>query len=231
MPFREVVKKQSNAFMKVELVTSTIGRNSYAELDCEEIIAAVARHGKIKKDNGKLVTYLMDHKHWSPLTFINFTFKIQTRRSISAQVFRHRSLEAQEWSLRYDEPIGIERIELREEHPTNRQSSTEVFNPEIRGVKASEHIEQVNAMVLDLYKDLIAMGVAKECARDILPLATKTVIHLGGNLRDLLSFLNVRMDEHAQKEIKIIANEIGLILEQELPNIIGRIEWRNGLFM
>src|SRR5690606_40719721 len=109
--------------------------NSYKELNNEEIIAAIARHGNIKEDNGRLVKYLMDHKHWSPLQHISFGFKIETRRSISAQIFRHRSLNGQEWSLRYSEPLGFEDIDLRREHPTNRQSSTVSFNLNIDLVK------------------------------------------------------------------------------------------------
>lgn len=225
--------------MKVTLVSKTIGVNEYSNLDDESIIAAIARHGTIKNDNGKLVKYLMDNSHWSPLTFVNYTFKIKTRRSISAQIFRHTSLKTQEWSLRYSEPLGFETIEIRKEHPTNRQSSTDVFNPiittfygnELVEVPASEAIQNVMNTIENCYKALIEAGVAKECARDILPLCTKTVIHINGNLRDLLAFLNVRCDNHAQKEIRDIAYLMGEELEKILPNVFSRIDWRNGMFM
>lgn len=226
--------------MKVELITKTIGIGYYEKLDPVQIIAAIARHGTIKEDNGKLVKYLMDHKHWSPLQHISFGFKIETRRSISAQIFRHRSLNGQEWSLRYAEPLGFEEIELRREHPTNRQSSTEVFDPEFRFYlsdkdweegPASAHIKRLFSEIEGLYNLLIENGVAKECARDILPLCTKTTIHLTGTLRDLLGFLNVRCDEHAQKEIRDIATRIGEELEKELPEVFANIDWRNGMFM
>jgi len=225
--------------MKVTLVSKTIGVNEYSNLDDESIIAAIARHGTIKNDNGKLVKYLMDNLHWSPLTFVNYTFKIETRRSISAQIFRHASLKAQELSLRYSEPLGFETIEIRREHPTNRQSSTDVFNPiittfhgnELVELPASEAIQNVMNTIENCYKALIEAGVAKECARDILPLCTKTVIHINGTLRDLLSFLNVRCDNHAQKEIREIAYLIGEELEKILPNVFSRIDWRNGMFM
>lgn len=224
--------------MKVTLVSKTIGVNEYSNLDDESIIAAIARHGTIKNDNGKLVKYLMDNLHWSPLTFVNYTFKIETRRSISAQIFRH-ALKAQEWSLRYSEPLGFETIEIRKEHPTNRQSSTDVFNPiittfhgnELVELPASEAVQNVMNTIENCYKALIEAGVAKECARDILPLCTKTVIHINGTLRDLLSFLNVRCDNHAQKEIREIACLIGEELEKILPNVFSRIDWRNGMFM
>lgn len=223
---------------KVELISKTVGVGRYAELTNEEIIAAIARHGTIKEDNGKLVKYLMDHSHWSPLQHVSFGFKIETRRSISAQIFRHRSLEGQEWSLRYSEPLGFEEIDLRREHPTNRQSSTESFDPILLKNEDGDVLMTGNKLVSealeyieDVYNTLIEAGVAKECARDILPLATKTTIHITGNLRNLLGFLNVRMDEHAQKEIKDIAQEIGLALENELPNIMSKIDWKNGMFM
>ena len=225
--------------MTVELISKTTGLNSYDELDSNQIIAAIARHGTIKEDGGKLVKYLMDNAHWSPLQHISFGFKIETRRSISAQIFRHRSLNGQEWSLRYAEPLGFEEIELRREHPTNRQSSTEVFNPVINIKKdsatvsdtASEFINEVLEQIETLYNTLIDAGVARECARDILPLCTKTTIHITGTLRDLLGFLNVRCDHHAQKEVRDIATRIGEELEKELPEIMNTIDWRNGMFM
>lgn len=223
---------------KVELISKTIGLNSYEKLDNNEIIAAIARHGTVKENGGKLVKYLIDNKHWSPLQHISFGFKIETRRSISAQIFRHRSLNGQEWSLRYAEPLGFEHIELRREHPTNRQSSSEIFDPVLDivdynfgEIKASDRIQKLMYDIENLYKELIESGVAKECARDILPLCTKTTIHITGTLRDLLGFLNVRCDHHSQSEIREIATRIGEELEKELPEIMSTIDWRNGMFM
>ena len=223
---------------KVELISKTIGLNSYKELDNNEVIAAIARHGTVKENGGKLVKYLMDNKHWSPLQHISFGFKIETRRSISAQIFRHRSLNGQEWSLRYAEPLGFEHIELRREHPTNRQSSSEIFDPVLDivdynfgEIKASDRIQKLMYDIENLYKELIESGVAKECARDILPLCTKTTIHITGTLRDLLGFLNTRHTSEAQKEIRDIAYEIGLALENEIPEIMQTINWRDGYFM
>ena len=223
---------------KVELISKTVGLNSYKELDNNEVIAAIARHGTVKENGGKLVKYLMCNKHWSPLQHISFGFKIETRRSISAQIFRHRSLNGQEWSLRYAEPLGFEHIELRREHPTNRQSSSEIFDPVLDivdynfgEIKASDRIQKLMYDIENLYKELIESGVAKECARDILPLCTKTTIHVTGTLRDLLGFLNTRHTSEAQKEIRDIAYEIGLALENEIPEIMQTINWRDGYFM
>ena len=221
--------------MKVEQISKTTGINSYEGLTSEEIISAIARHGTIKDDNGKLITYLMDNSHWSPLEHVFFGFKIETRRSISAQIFRHWTLKAQELSQRYSKGSAFETIELRKEHPTNRQSSTDIINPIIlykskykdANTAILEHLESTD----NLYNTLIDADVARECARDILPLCTKTLIHISGNLRDLLSFLNVRCDSHAQKEIQLIAVEIGKCLEKELPKVFKIIDWRKGMFM
>jgi thymidylate synthase (FAD) len=226
--------------MEVSLISKTKGLNEYSLLDNNEIIAAIARHGTIKEDDGKLVKYLMDNAHWSPLQHISFGFKIETRRSISAQIFRHRSLNGQEWSLRYDAPLGFEEIDIRKQHPNNRQSSTDSFDPILEvldyynnkeTVRASVQIDALLGQINNTYEALLKAGVAKECARDILPLCTKTTIHITATLRDLLGFLNVRCDEHAQKEVRDIATRIGEELELQLPKIMETIDWRNGMFM
>src|SRR5690606_12582914 len=118
--------------MKVELVGVTTGEGKYAELNQEEITSAIARHGIIKEDNGKLVKYLMSEKHWSPLDMVNFVFEIETSRAIGRQILRHASIKFQEHSQRYSDRVLFESVELRKEHPTNRQSSTESFNPAMK---------------------------------------------------------------------------------------------------
>jgi len=156
---------------KVELVSKTTGVNKYKDLNSEEIIAAIARHGIIKEDNGKLVKYLMAEKHMSPLDMVNFTFEIETSRAIGRQILRHASIKFQEHSKRYSDKISFEPIELRKEHPTNRQSSSDVFNPtwseyifegrhageeyEIDGLTAIEdHLNIVNDLYLNLLKQV-----------------------------------------------------------------------------
>lgn len=227
--------------MNVQLVAKTKGVKKYSELDSEEIISAIARHGIIKEDNGKLVKYLMDNKHWSPLDMINFTFEIETSRDIGRQILRHQSIKFQEHSTRYSNRVLFEPIELRKEHPINRQSSLEVFDPLIEMWEINKDWDtENNASKLindylnygsELYSNLIKVGVAKECARHILPGCLTTTMSANGTLRSWLAFLNVRCDEHAEKEIQIIATNIGEILEKELPNIFNKIDWKNGMFM
>lgn len=227
--------------MKVEIVTKTEGVGKYEGLTSEEIVAAIARHGVIKEDNGKLVKYLMDAGHWSPLDMINFGFEIETSRSIGRQLLRHSSIKPQEHSQRYSSKVEFEPIELRMEHPTNRQSSTDVFDPsldiEILGDEvietalASVEIQKVLQRIEWLYFEMIKKGVAKECAREILPGCTRTTLTMNGSLRSWLAFLNVRMDHHSQKEIRLIAEIIGETLEKDMPGVFSTINWRKGLFM
>jgi thymidylate synthase (FAD) len=223
--------------MTTTLVSKTIGVGEYGSLTPESIIAAVARHGTIKEDNGKLVKYLMEHKHYSPLQHVFFSFKVETSRAISAQIFRHRSLHFQETSQRYEEIQEFEFPELRAQAVTNRQSSTEVFNPQLKGnliggsETAEERVQWILAQSEKAYKLLLKAGVARECARMILPMCSKTTIHITGTLRDFLAFLNVRCDHHAQKEVQDIATRMGELIEEELPNVMGKIDWRNGMFM
>lgn len=224
--------------MKVEMVSRTIGVGKYADLNSEEIISAIARHGTIKNDNGKLVKYLMTNLHWSPLDMINFTFEIETSLSIGRQLLRHSSIKPQEFSGRYAEAPGFEPIELRKEDTVNRQSSTEVFDPEIpiapgheNVVKASELIKTLIERTEQLYQELLKAGVAKECARFILPNCTTTILSFNGTLRSWLALLNVRCDHHAQLECRQIATLIGEALEKELPNVFSIIDWKKGMFM
>lgn len=217
--------------MKVELVAFTSGVGKYSELNQEEITSAIARHGIIKEDNGKLVKYLMNEKHWSPLDMVNFVFEIQTSRAIGRQILRHSSIKFQEHSQRYSESAMFEDFELRKEHPTNRQSSTEVFDPVIINSKSSKEIKIILGEIYDLYNALIESGVAKECARMILPECTTTTMTANGTLRSWLSFLNVRQDHHSQKEVQEISTLIGEALESVMPNVFKQINWRKGMFL
>ena len=227
--------------MKVELVAKTIGVNRYEGLTLDEIIEAVARHGKIKESG--LITYLIDHTHWSPMEHTHFTYLIETSREFSAQIFRHKSGHFQEYSLRYSKSKGIQPIEFRLQHESNRQSSTVPIGTVNSDYTITETptatweqkcaIENAKRALQDIdtaYKELLDLGIARETARRILPLATTTILHYTANFRDLLAFLNVRCDPHAQKEIVAIATAIGEELEIHHPSMKA-LDWRNGMFM
>ncbi len=230
--------------MKVELVAKTQGVNSYEGLTNEEIISAIQRHKVIKDDKGKLVRYLMEKKHMSPLDMINYTFYIETSRAIGRHIIRHSSLKPTELSQRYSGDIELELpIEFRKEHPINRQSSTDIVGYITHnnfGVASEPNKEMSDLMTevsnhlnktVKLYNNLVEKGIAKECARMILPECTRTKMHFNGTLRSWLSFLNVRHTQEAQQEVREIAVRIGETLEKELPNLFSVIEWRNGYFM
>ncbi len=218
--------------MYVKLVGKTEGCYKYSDLNPEEMVAAIARHGVIKEDNGKLVKYLMDHKHWSPLDMVDFLFEIETSRAIGRQMIRHKGLWIQEHSQRYSDKLKFEDVELRKEHPNNRQSSTEVIEAGNYGERDPYYfLHEVLSAIEYAYKSMLALGVAKECARMILPECTSTVMTFKGSVRSWLSFLNVRCDEHSQKEIQEVATLVGEQLEAYMPGVMGRVNWREGMFM
>jgi thymidylate synthase (FAD) len=150
-------------------------------------------------------------------------------------MIRHRSFHWQELSQRYDEINEFIPIELRKQGKTNRQVGDESFNPVIFPDSyilstGNDVVNQVIQLSEYYYKLLLEAGVAKECARRILPMCSKTVVHMTGNLRDFLGYLNVRCEEGTQKEHRDIAMKIGWILEKQFPEL-QEIKWTNGNFM
>lgn len=207
--------------MKVSLVNITP--------DAEKHIVEVARVSSSRKDKKQnyegLIKYLINHKHWSPFEHAYATFEIETSKAIGIQLIRHRSFTFQEFSQRYQD-VGMygdmfEEVELREQAKDNRQSSTKVLTRSITAcggkIDANELVEEHLRMADKLYRDLIDHGVARETARMILPMCTKTTIHMTGSVRSWIHFLQLRDDEHAQKEIQLIAKEIMAQLENILP--------------
>jgi len=215
--------------MKVKLLNITP--------DAEEHIVEIARVSSSRKDKkanaAGLLKYLVRHKHWSPFEHSHATFEIETSKAIGIQLIRHRSFSFQEFSQRYQDVNRLddmfEPIELRAQCEDNRQSSTEIIDPTIvyRGddVKATELIKNHLHNSKDLYNKLLANGVAREQARMVLPLTTRTKIHMTGTIRSWIHFLELRDDEHAQKEIQLIAKEIKKQLKKKLPVISEALEF------
>ena len=217
--------------MKVKLLNITP--------DAEEHIVEIARVSssrKNKKDNAAgLLKYLVRHKHWSPFEHSHATFEIETSKAIGIQLIRHRSFSFQEFSQRYQDVNHLEHmfepVELRAQAEDNRQSSTEVINPKMYEGdllfedNASGVIQTHFRNCHKLYNDLLEAGVAREQARMVLPLATTTKIQMTGSIRSWIHFLELRDDEHAQKEIQLIAKEIKRQLKAELPVISEALEF------
>ena len=198
-------------------------------------VARVSSSRKNKKDKPEgLLRYLVQHKHWSPFEHGHATFEIETSKAIGIQLIRHRSFSFQEFSQRYQDVNRLESIfepiELRAQCEDNRQSSTEVINPkfDIMGVvsyPANEAIEKHLESCQTLYNRLLEAGVAREQARMVLPLATKTKIHMTGSIRSWVHFLELRDDSHAQKEIQLVAQEIKRIFIKEFPIISNALKY------
>lgn len=189
-----------------------------------DFAAYVARIGKVKENPEKLMKYLIAHAHWSPFEHTFFTFKIRTSRAIGRELLRHRSFTFQELSQRYEEVMEFEPIELRRQADKNRQSSEEVIDPLIYPqVTCQMEIAGILNSISALYQELMRLGVARECARFILPECTSTTILMSGSLRSWIHFLAIRDDEHAQKEAQLIAKMIKATLIEEVPNLFGDI--------
>jgi len=203
-------------------------------------VARVSSSRKNKKDKPDgLLRYLVQHKHWSPFEHGHATFEIETSKAIGIQLIRHRSFAFQEFSQRYQDVNHLgdifEPIELREQCEDNRQSSVEIINPTIKlssgllGMKTSNQSSKAIDDYLnkghELYNALLEGGVARETARMILPLATTTKIHMTGSIRSWIHFLELRDDDHAQKEIQQIAKEIKHIFIEKFPIISNALKY------
>jgi thymidylate synthase (FAD) len=155
---------------------------------------------------------------------ISMCVEIKTTRAIAAQILRHRSFSFQEFSQRYSTATEVEHIEWRKQGKTNRQvGDTRVdISSEI-----SEKIYNLQKETIELYNDLInTYGMAKECARMILPLNTKTTIYMSGTIRSWIHYVDIRSKEDTQKEHRDIAIAIKEILIKNFPNISEALEWK-----
>ncbi len=198
--------------------------------NAEENIVEIARVSSSRKDKKSkpegLLNYLIKHKHFSPFEHSYLTLEINTSKAIGIQLIRHRSFTFQEFSQRYQDVNQLddmfEPIELRKQCDDNRQSSSEVFDPIIRmesTTEASEVITSLLGKIKSVYNRLLEAGVAREQARMILPLSTKTKIYMTGSIRSWIHFFDLRDDEHAQKEIQLVAKEGKKIFSEQFPVI------------
>lgn len=219
--------------MKLKLISLT--QPSHEGMSAEEIITYCARvsnpkNQANKKTAPKLLKFLIKHKHWSPFELANMCVEIKTSRAIAAQILRHRSFSFQEFSQRYSEVTEFEDIQLRKQAETNRQSSTDKFDPLIEdnyiNQPASKIINWHQSYTLKLYDELISVGVAKECARMILPLNSGTTLYMNGSIRSWIHYIQLRTEENTQKEHRDIANAIKNIFIEQFPNISEALEWK-----
>ena len=190
--------------------------------DGDDLVAYMARVSNPNNQNNKdtapkLINYLIKHKHWSPFEMVSMCIKINTTRSIATQILRHRSFSFQEFSQRYapvtDNPIIQD---LRCQDPVNRQNSTNDFDPYEKQhfeVQLKQHYDQA----MHLYQQMLQAGVAKECARDVLPLSAPTVLYMHGNLRSWMHYTDLRCANGTQYEHKLIADGVKELIGVHFP--------------
>lgn len=194
--------------------------------DAEKTIAYCARvSNPNNQDNSnisKLLKYCIDHKHWSIFEMGSLTLEINTTRGLAAQILRHRSFSFQEFSQRYADTTlladDIPLFELRRQDTKNRQNSIDDINDTLQ-IKWRTQIREHFARAKGLYDAMIADGIAKECARFVLPLATPTRLYMSGTLRSWITYIALREKNGTQKEHMAIAKECKKVFCEQFPII------------
>ena len=198
--------------------------------DAEKLIGKIARVSNPKNEDNPnvegLIRYLIKHKHWSPFEMASMCVEIKTTRAIAPQILRHRSFTFQEFSQRYaipTETFPTVLPELRRQDTENRQNSIDDLpseTTEFMKDKIDSHFREA----VDLYNYMIDKGVAKECARSVLPINTCTRLYMSGTIRSWLHYVDLRGDNGTQREHQSIARSIGEILAEQVPTI-ARAMW------
>lgn len=200
--------------------------------NAEQTMAYVARvSNPANQDNENyagLLRYCIKHNHWSVFEQAFMTLEIETNRGIAAQILRHRSFTFQEFSQRYaDTNLITEHIpipDLRRQDTKNRQNSTNDLGDYVK-LKFQAEIAELFAHSNNLYKRMLEAGVAKECARFVLPLATPTRIYMTGSVRSWIHYINLRSANGTQKEHMDIAEACKCVFTCQFPVVSEALEW------
>ena len=204
----------------------TTARLIWITPDAENMITYTARVSNPKNQANadtapRLLRYCLEHGHVSIFEMANMCIEIETTRAISAQILRHRSFSFQEYSQRYasTEALGAAKVpELRRQDTKNRQNSIDDLSDEVREMYTNR-IENLFAEAEHLYECMVQDGVAKECARNVLPLATPTRLYMNGTIRSWIHYLQVRTSAGTQLEHRNLALQIQCIFAEQLPTI------------
>ena len=199
--------------------------------DAEKHMAYVARVSNPSNQGNDnfagLLKYCIKHGHWSVFEQAFMTVEINTTRGIAAQILRHRSFTYQEFSQRYADSnlLGdIELPELRRQDDKNRQNSIDDLDPEMVD-KFNRQMNTLFSSAFGLYNQMLKAGVAKECARFVLPLATPTKLYMTGSCRSWIHYINLRSAHGTQKEHMDIANGCKDIFKENFPAVSEALEW------
>ena len=208
---------------KVELISLTP--------DAEKMMAYIARVSNPKNQNNedysKLLSYCIKNEHWSVFEQSFMTLQIETNRGIAAQILRHRSFTFQEFSQRYAQSNELGKIELpdlRKQDLKNRQNSTDDLDPFVRQKLEAQMITLFSSAQA-LYNQMIEEGVAKECARMVLPLCTPTRIYMTGSCRSWIHYIDLRSAHGTQKEHMDIAEACRKVFITQFPTVSEALEW------
>lgn len=178
---------------------------------------------QLGKNPERLLSYLVKHKHWSPFEMASCCVEINTTRDISAQILRHRSFSFQEFSQRYAEVQQRPELpSLRRQDLTNRQNSIDDLPLEVLA-ECDKLIGQAFVTSYRAYDRLLELGVAKECARKVLPMNSPTRLYMSGTIRSWIHYLQVRTGVETQLEHRQIALAIAGVLSRELPSLSNLI--------
>ena len=200
--------------------------------DAEQTMAYIARvSNPSNQDNEKyagLLRYCIKHNHWSVFEQSTMTLEISTTRAIAAQILRHRSFTYQEFSQRYADSsmlaTNIPMPELRRQDKKNRQNSTDDLD-EFTKQELQIAVQRYFVEGMDLYQQMLRLGVAKECARMVLPLATPTRIYMTGSCRSWIHYIDLRSAHGTQKEHMNIANDAKRVFCEQFPICAEALEW------
>jgi thymidylate synthase (FAD) len=201
--------------------------------DAEKLMAYCARvsnpSGQDRDDYAKLLGYCIKHQHWSIFEQSFMTVEINTTRGLAAQILRHRSFTFQEFSQRYADATllaeDISTFELRRQDNRNRQNSIDDISDETK-VKWNTKVREHFAKAKSIYDGMIADGIAKECARFVLPLATPTRLYVSGSIRSWIHYIELRSSNGTQKEHRLIAEEIKGIFSEQFPTVSEALGWK-----
>ena len=200
--------------------------------DAEKHMAYCARvsnpNNQDNENYAGLLRYCIKHQHWSIFEQAFMTLEINTTRGLAAQILRHRSFTFQEFSQRYADTnlldTNIPLPELRRQDTKNRQNSIDDI-PEEQSKMLLGRIQNYFNEGLDLYNELLREGIAKECARFVLPLATPTRIYMSGSVRSWVHYIDLRSGHGTQKEHMDIANACKTIFTEQFPTVAEALEW------
>lgn len=172
----------------------------------------------------KLLRYLIEHEHWSPFEMAHVTMEIETSRAIAAQILRHRSFAFQEFSQRYAEAPHAITYRARRQDTKNRQNSIDDLDEETQQWfrDAQSRVHESSALV---YKRALELGIAKECARMLLPLSTRTRLYMSGSIRSWIHYIQVRTHESTQLEHREIAEQCREALKALFPAVAEAVGW------